>query len=762
MPNKCLKLIASFYLFYILVDLPKENISIHGMLMLSEFFFFFNSKCINVEHVLIAVSVPISLHSQAMSVPVFNGLNFSEWSEQIQFHLGVLDLDLALQVEKPAAINDDSSNEEKIHYKAWEKSNRLSLMFMRMSIANNMKSSLPKTESAKDFIKSVEECSQTADKSLAGTLMSTLTTMRFDGSRTMHEHVTEMTNIAARIRSLGMAVDDGFLVQFILSSLPFEYGPFQMNYNTIKDKWNVHELHSMLVQEETRLKNQGNHSIHLVNHQGAGKKYQKKHGKGKGQLKIAESSANIQKKESKSNKCHFCGKSGHFQKDCPRRKAWFEKKGELIAYVCFELNLTEAPHNTWWVDSGCTIHVSNTMQGFLTIQTIKPNERFVFVGNRQKVPVEGVGTYRLILDTGHHLDLFETLYVPNISRNLISTSKLDVAGYNYTFGNGCFSLYKNTFMIGSGILCDGLYKLNLDNLYAETLMTLHHNVGTKRGLVNERSAYLWHKRLGHISQERMKQLVKNEILPDLDFTDLNVCVDCIKGKQTKHTKKGATRSTQLLEIIHTDICGPFDVNSFNKEKYFITFIDDFSRYGYVYLLHEKSQALNALEIFINEVERQLDKKVKIVRSDRGGEYYGRYDESGQHPGPFARFLEKHGICAQYTMPGTPQQNGVSERRNRTLMGMVRSMLSNSSLPVSLWMYALKTAMYLLNRVPSKAVQKTHFELWTGRKPSLRHLHVWGCQAEIRIYNPQEKKLDARTISGYFIGYPEKSKGYRFY
>ena len=199
-------------------------------------------------------------------------------------------------------------------------------------------------------------------------------------------------------------------------------------------------------------------------------------------------------------------------------------------------------------------------------------------------------------------------------------------------------------MIGSGTLYDGLYRLNLDNLYAKTLMTLHHNIDTKRNLVNECSAFLWHKRLGHISKERMERLVKNEILPSLDFTDLNVCVDCIKGKQTKHTKKGATRSTQLLEIIHTDICGPFDASSFNKERYFITFIDDFSRYGYVYLLHEKSQAVNALEVYINEVERQLDRKVKIVKLDRGGEYYGKYDESGQHPGPFAKFLERRGIC----------------------------------------------------------------------------------------------------------------------
>ena len=132
-----------------------------------------------------------------------------------------------------------------------------------------------------------------------------------------------------------------------------------------------------------------------------------------------------------------------------------------------------------------------------------------------------------------------------------------------------------------------------------------------------------------------------------------------------------------------------------------------------------------------------------MRSDRGGEYYGRYDELGQNLGPFAKFLEKHGIRAQYTMPSTPQQNGVAERRNRTLMEMVRSMMSYSSVPISLWGEALKTAMYILNRVPSKAVPKTPFELWTDRKPSLRHIHIWGYPAEARIYNRHEKKLDSK-------------------
>ena len=107
------------------------------------------------------------------------------------------------------------------------------------------------------------------------------------------------------------------------------------------------------------------------------------------------------------------------------------------------------------------------------------------MGNRVKTPVEAVGTYRLKIDTRHHLDLLETLYVPSLSRNLVSLSKLDVTGYSFNFGNECFSLFKHNHLIGTGVLCDGLYKLKLDGLYAETILTLHHNVDTKRSLVNE-------------------------------------------------------------------------------------------------------------------------------------------------------------------------------------------------------------------------------------------------------------------------------------
>ena len=107
-------------------------------------------------------------------------------------------------------------------------------------------------------------------------------------------------------------------------------------------------------------------------------------------------------------------------------------------------------------------------------------------------------------------------------------------------------------------------------------------------------------------------------------------------------------------------------------------------------------------------------------------------------------------------------NGVAERRNRTLKDMVRSMICQSTLPVSLWGEALKTTAYLLNRVPTKDTVKTRYELWTGHKPNLKYLHIWGCPAEARPYKPNERKLDSKTVSSYFVGYPERSRGYKFY
>ena len=159
---------------------------------------------------------------------------------------------------------------------------------------------------------------------------------------------------------------------------------------------------------------------------------------------------------------------------------------------------------------------------------------------------------------------------------------------------------------------------------------------------------LWHKHLGHISRQRMERLIKDEIFPNLDFSNFDTCVDCIMGKLTAKVRNvKVDKCTEFFGVIHIDICGSFTPLAMGGHKYFITLIDDCSCYGFVELVREKSDSLEALKA---KVELQQGKKIKVVHSDRGGEYYGRYNETGHNPGLFAKYL---GIDTHYTMHGTP-------------------------------------------------------------------------------------------------------------
>ncbi|KAK1571102.1 hypothetical protein Q3G72_011942 [Acer saccharum] len=250
----------------------------------------------------------------------------------------------------------------------------------------------------------------------------------------------------------------------------------------------------------------------------------------------------------------------------------------------------------------------------------------------------------------------------------------------------------------------------------------------------------------------IKRLVCDGPSSDLKVDDLPTCESCLEGKMTKRTfsAKGA-RATECLGLIHTDVCGPMSIQARGGYEYFITFTDDYSRFGYVYLMRHKSDAFDMFKAFKAEVENQLEKHIKILRSDRGGEYLS---------GEFQQYLIDNGIVSQFSAPGTPQQNGVAERRNRTLLDMVRSMLSYSTLPISFWGYALQTAIYILNDVPSKSVPKTPHELWTGRKPSLQHLRIFSCPAH--VLKGKTEKMESRSETCIFVGYPKETKGYYFY
>ena len=224
------------------------------------------------------------------------------------------------------------------------------------------------------------------------------------------------------------------------------------------------------------------------------------------------------------------------------------------------------------------------------------------------------------------------------------------------------------------------------------------------------------------------------------------------GKMTRTPFSGSMeRATDLLEIIHTDVCGPMSVSARGGYRYFVTFTDDLSRYGYIYLMKHKSETFEKFKEFQSEVENHRNRKIKFLRSDRGGEYLSY--EFGTH-------MKQCGIVSQLTPAGTPRRNGVSERRNRTLLDMVRSMMSLTDLPLSFWGHALETATFTLNRAPSKSVETTPYELWFGNKPKLSFLKVWGCDVYVKKLQPD--KLEPKAEKCVFIGYPKETIGYTFY
>ncbi|GJX68809.1 putative RNA-directed DNA polymerase [Tanacetum coccineum] len=206
-----------------------------------------------------------------------------------------------------------------------------------------------------------------------------------------------------------------------------------------------------------------------------------------------------------------------------------------------------------------------------------------------------------------------------------------------------------------------------------------------------------------------------------------------------------------MTILMLYVCGPFRHVSRKGASYFLTFTDDFSRYGYVYLLKHKHEVFETFKVFKSEVELQLGKKIKALRSDRGGEYLSQ---------EFKEYLGKNGIVQHLTSPYTPQQNGVSERRNRTLLDMVRSMFNLTTLPLSFWDYALEFAVRILNMVPTKKVDKTPYEIWHGKVPNLSYLKVWGCEAYVK--RDSADKLQQRSVKCIFVGYPKETMGYYFY
>lgn len=266
---------------------------------------------------------------------------------------------------------------------------------------------------------------------------------------------------------------------------------------------------------------------------------------------------------------------------------------------------------------------------------------------------------------------------------------------------------------------------------------------------------LWHRRLGHLGLNNMK-ILRDKLARGICFKDPKSvqCEPCLKGKQTilPFPKQKSTRATEVLELVHSDVCGPMETDSFTGCRYFLTFIDDKTRKTFVYFLRNKSEVYSKLVEFKTLVENQTGKKLKKIRTDNGSEYINKQ---------VSTFLRNNGIIHQRTVDYTPQQNGVSERANRSIVERARSMLEEAKLSKKYWAEAVNTSVYLKNRCPTRAVRgMTPEEAWTDRKVDLSYLKVFGCRAFMHVPKQKRKKFDPKTKELLFVGYCETTKGYR--
>ncbi|GJU41198.1 putative ribonuclease H-like domain-containing protein [Tanacetum coccineum] len=224
----------------------------------------------------------------------------------------------------------------------------------------------------------------------------------------------------------------------------------------------------------------------------------------------------------------------------------------------------------------------------------------------------------------------------------------------------------------------------------------------------------WHRRLGHVNFKNLNKLVKGNLvrgLPSKIFQNDHTCVACQKGKQHKASCKAKSVSSisHSLQLLHMDLFGPTSVRSLNHKTYCLVITDDFSRFSWVFFLRTKDETSGILKDFIRQIENQLNQKVKTIRCDNGTEFKNR---------DFIEFCGSKGIKREYSNARTPQQNGVAERKNRTLIEAARTMLADSFLPNTFWAEAVSTACYVLNRVlVTKPQNKTPYELITGKGPT---------------------------------------------
>lgn len=395
-------------------------------------------------------------------------------------------------------------------------------------------------------------------------------------------------------------------------------------------------------------------------------------------------------------------------------------------------------NDIWLLDTGATCHTTFRKDFFETFND--KVDGVVYFANRSQLKPLGIGSVRLKLPRLEDYILSNVLYLPQFKRNLISLVHIRQQGHSIHMYDGIIEIKRasDRVIIMTGVEEDKLLKLK------GTSSTSHHIAHLVQHSGNLSSSLLWHARFGHISYDSLKLLKRNGVqgLPTIP-RQLSPCDACILGKHSKQPFHDSMfRASRKLGLIHSDLCGPMSVPSANGNKYLMTFIDDYTRMCWVYLLKDKSQVFSTFRNFHLWIKNETQLNIGTLRTDNGGEYTSH---------EFKKYLLDNGIKHQTTVPYNPQQNGVVERMNRTILNIVRFMMFFNNVKLMFWGEAVLCAIYINNRSPSAALHnKTPYEVWHGHLPTVKHFKVFGSTCYALVPTQLRNKLGARSRKCLFL------------
>jgi hypothetical protein len=371
----------------------------------------------------------------------------------------------------------------------------------------------------------------------------------------------------------------------------------------------------------------------------------------------------------------------------------------------------------------------------------------VELGDKSTNPVEGFGQASAKLESSNHVHLSNVLHVPGLEKNLVSISCLENKGNIIAFMDGkVLSWHKNSSIEDARVI--GSHEGNLYRLLEQNEEALVHDE------VNPNE--LWHRRYTHINYQELPFLRKMvEGIPELKSTHEGICKGCALGKTIKKPFPSSNnRSKEILDLIHSYVCGPMPVRSLGGSLYYVIFIDDYSRKTWLYLLKSKDEVFNKFQEFKEEIENLTNKKIKTLRIDNGGEYTSK---------EFVAFCKSTGIRRELAVPHNPQQNSVAERKNRSIEEMIKALWNDQGLSMFLWGEATMMTIYVHNKSPHHILKDmTLEEAFSGKKPNVENLRIFGCPVYSHIPKDKRNKLEPSGKIGIFVGYSDSSKAYRIY